>query len=218
MQSGEALAGDEAERSAAAWLRARDAAVREARALAELGVHKEYANRLLEPFLWHTVVVTATEWANYFALRCHPAASEPIRLTSELMRDALASSEPTPLRYSDWHLPYVGLDELLDFAPGSEKPVQVSAARCARVSYLTHDGRRSHEADLELYGRLASLGHMAPLEHPARPATADDVGRGMVPGGLADPEPQDAWFGNFRGWVQHRKEIPGEAVFTAGAS
>ena len=33
-------------------------------------VTKQLCNRLLEPFMWHTVLVTATEWDNFFELRC----------------------------------------------------------------------------------------------------------------------------------------------------
>jgi hypothetical protein len=38
--------------------------------LNDYGVTKQLANRLLEPFMWHTVIVTATEWENFFKLRC----------------------------------------------------------------------------------------------------------------------------------------------------
>jgi hypothetical protein len=33
-------------------------------------VTKQFCNRLLEPFMWHTAIITATEWENFFALRC----------------------------------------------------------------------------------------------------------------------------------------------------
>lgn len=52
------------------WLEARDKAVATAKDLSEMGVTKQLCNRLLEPFMWHTVIVTATEWENFFALRC----------------------------------------------------------------------------------------------------------------------------------------------------
>src|SRR5690606_2032814 len=54
------------------WLKARDRAVDSAMKLylGGLGATKQLANRLLEPFMWHTVIVTATEWENFFALRC----------------------------------------------------------------------------------------------------------------------------------------------------
>jgi thymidylate synthase ThyX len=58
----------------AAWLRAREEAVERAEYLNEDlgmgGVTKQLCNRLLEPFMWHTVIVTATEWENFFKLRC----------------------------------------------------------------------------------------------------------------------------------------------------
>jgi len=52
------------------WLRARDHAISKAKELNNTGVTKQLCNRLLEPFMWHTVIVTATEWENFFALRC----------------------------------------------------------------------------------------------------------------------------------------------------
>jgi thymidylate synthase ThyX len=55
------------------WLEARDEAVRIATDLNEnAGVTKQLCNRLLEPFMWHTVLVTANETAfnHFFELRC----------------------------------------------------------------------------------------------------------------------------------------------------
>lgn len=51
-------------------LGARNAAVEEATKQIELGLSKQVANRYLEPFLWTTVIVSATEWDNFFELRC----------------------------------------------------------------------------------------------------------------------------------------------------
>ena len=59
------------------WLKARDNAVSNAKYLnhgvkegRDNGVTKQLCNRLLEPFMWHTVLVTATEWDDFFELRC----------------------------------------------------------------------------------------------------------------------------------------------------
>jgi hypothetical protein len=53
------------------WLTARNYAVQQAKILNESGgVTKQLCNRLLEPFMWHTVIISATEWENFFALRC----------------------------------------------------------------------------------------------------------------------------------------------------
>lgn len=52
------------------WHRAKIDAIRNAEILTNSGVTKQLSNRLLEPFMWHTVLITATEWENFFNLRC----------------------------------------------------------------------------------------------------------------------------------------------------
>lgn len=201
MQAGDDLSERESVHAREVWMMAKSAAVTAARELSSIGVHKQLANRLLEPFAWHTIIVTATEWANFYALRCNKMAQPEIRKAAELMRDAMDSSRPRRLDYGQWHLP------LCPELEGQPAPVgcdwkywiKISVARCARVSYLTHDGKRDHEADFDLYARLASSGHMSPLEHAARPAEG--------------PDHHGAFHGNFRGWVSRRREIPGEDVF-----
>lgn len=51
------------------WLQARDYAVKQATNLDKLGVTKQICNRLLEPFMWHTVAFTTTELENFFGQR-----------------------------------------------------------------------------------------------------------------------------------------------------
>jgi thymidylate synthase ThyX len=179
------------------WLSARDDAVRHAEQLFEIGLHKQLVNRILEPFMWHTVIVTGTEWSNFFALRANEMAQPEIRTIAEMMRDAYESSKPKLLGNDEWHMPLIQPEEFDGAFEKTEDARKISAARCARVSYLTHDGKRDLEADLILYKRLTSGGHMSPLEHVARPMT--------------DEELQEAEFrGNFRGWVQLRKLVPNE--------
>jgi thymidylate synthase ThyX len=228
MQAGPALAGEKLESAEGEWLRARDDAVRRVLGMVAapdafgpddnlfeilgqveeairdksqpaewLNVHKQVANRLLEPFMWHTVIVTATEWDNFWNLRCHPDAQPEIRLVAESMRAAVEGSEPAELAEGEWHLPLVRPDDREE-GTSSEDLIRISAGRCARVSYLTHAGVRDLAADIDLHDRLLESGHMSPLEHPARPLSADE---------LAVSE----WSGNFRGWLPYRKTIPGEA-------
>ena len=156
-----------------------------------LNVHKQVANRLLEPFMWHTVIVTATEWDNFFNLRCHADAQPEIRRIGTAMRDARQASQPAELGPDEWHLPLVRPEDR-EQVDSLEDLLKVSAGRCARVSYLTHAGKRDLAADIELHDRLLESGHMSPLEHPARPTEAE-------------------WCGNFRGWRSYRKDVPGEA-------
>lgn len=228
MQAGPVLAGEKRDAAEAEWLRARDDAVRRVLSLVAspdafaadtdlfeilgrveaairdksqpsewLNVHKQVANRLLEPFMWHTVIVTATEWDNFWNLRCHPDAQPEIRLVAERMRGAMEASEPNELGEGEWHLPLVRSEDR-DQVTSIEDLIKISAGRCARVSYLTHAGKRDLGADIQLHDRLLESGHMSPLEHPARPLSA---------GELAESE----WSGNFRGWFPYRKEITGEA-------
>ena len=62
--------GDNTHKLTEAWLIARDNAVQQAQGLNNCGVTKQLCNRLLEPFMWHTVLITATEFSNFMALRC----------------------------------------------------------------------------------------------------------------------------------------------------
>jgi thymidylate synthase ThyX len=161
-----------------------------------LNVHKQVANRLLEPFMWHTVIVTATEWDNFWNLRCHPDAQPEIRLVAERMCAAIKASDPVELALGEWHLPLIRPEDHEEAS--TEDLVKISAGRCARVSYLTHAGNRDLAADIELHDRLLTSGHMSPLEHPARPMTDSEMEEGE-------------WSANFRGWNSYRKLIPGEA-------
>jgi hypothetical protein len=127
-----------------AWLSARDHAVRSVKVLQSIGLHKQIANRLLEPFLWHTCIVTATEWSNFWALRCNKDAQPEIRVIAEMMKELYLGSQPRKLAHDEWHLPLVSDEERAEWAATKYHlyAPQVSSGRCARVSYLTHDGRR----------------------------------------------------------------------------
>lgn len=169
------------------WLKARDEMLLASEHLAKLGVHKQICNRLMEPWMWITVIVTATEYENFFHLRCHPDAQPEIQKIANMMRDLYRTNSPRLLKTGMWHTPYIQPNEELSHL----QELDVSVARCARVSYLTHDGKREIEADLKLFDRLQSSGHWSPFEHVAR----------------ATPVVQS---GNFSGWKQYRKYFPNE--------
>ena len=143
------------------WRDAAYSATIAARHLNELGLHKQIVNRVLEPFTLISVVITATDWDNFFALRCHFAADPTMRALAEAMRDAIKGSTPQPLELGQWHLPYG--DSLIK-----------SAARCARVSYLRHDGASpTHADDARLAALLRDEKHMSPFEHQAWPTPGE---------------------------------------------
>jgi thymidylate synthase ThyX len=198
MQAGPSLDDAGAEEARKAWLACRDDTIRSVQRLHELGVHKQLANRLLEPFMWVTVIVSATEWANFFNLRLHEDAQPELQTVARLMAAALDESTPRPVPEGAWHLPYIQESERAELP--LEVQQQCSVARCARVSYLTHDGKRDIQKDQELYERLlggSGFGHWSPFEHVATPR----------PG--AQPDPRE---GNFRGWVQYRKTFANECL------
>ena len=45
----------------------------------DINLHKQLVNRILEPFAWITVIVTATEWANFFTQRTHEDAQPELK-------------------------------------------------------------------------------------------------------------------------------------------
>lgn len=202
MQAGEALSGLTADQAAYHWLKARDAAHSASDRLSnDLNVHKQISNRMLEPWMWHTVIFSTTDLHNFFEQRCSPLAQPEIRVVAEAIRDAVNDSVSCELNQDDWHTPYIQDDELdLDI----EVKKKVSVARCARVSYLTHDGVKNIEKDLELYDRLVTANppHWSPLEHVATP---DVYNKNFVTDGVKTftiPA-----LGNFAGWRQMRHDI-----------
>lgn len=219
MQAAATLDEQQSKHAEYRWREACHNALYSAKELAELGVHKQLANRILEPFSWHTVVCTATDWANYFNLRVSSLAQPEIRRVSELMRDALDASTPKPLERGEWHTPYVSDEDVKevvlddDFYERSieETVAMISAARCARVSYLTHDGKRDIRADITLAKSLAANRHMSPFEHTAYVET--DRGHLLNP---KDMTGVPLYYGNFRApWKQLRKLMDGEAIAPA---
>ena len=148
---------------------------------------------MLEPFLWHTVIVTATEWENFFHLRCAANAQPEIR------KAAMAHARRHRRKHAAYRRKWAaGICRSMqddERALDIETQKKISAARCARVSYLTHDGTREIEKDLELHDRLKGDRHLSPFEHVATPA--GDAG----------------FHANFRGWLQMRKEVEAPVVF-----
>lgn len=183
MQGGDHLDPVEVAEAMKKWNQVLDLAVTTAEDLHALGVHKSTTNRLLEPFSWHTIVVTSTSFENFFDQRVSDQAQDEIRAVAEAMRQAYQASTPVDLAEGEWHLPYVDettRTQILDRAEGDQETFarlapRISAARCARTSYLTQAGIRDLDADLGLYQRLVTArpAHWSPLEHPATPWEAN---------------------------------------------
>lgn len=204
MQADQEITAEDKDFAERFWRNCADAACCNAEWLESAHVHKQLANRLLEPFSWVTVIASATEWANFFWLRCHKDAQPEFRKIACLARDVYYESQPKELDYGEWHLPLIEQEDRLAVCNlcvnGYEHKIvetlcKVSVGRCARVSYLTHDGKRDVEEDIKLCNRLIHSGHWSPFEHVATPI--DTHSRLII----------DARTGNFRGWKQFRKDF-----------
>lgn len=188
-------------------------------------LHKSLLNRLIEPWMWQTCVITATSYENFFDQRVSPLAQPELRTAAAMMHALHGFNEPEPLELGDYHLPYITFDDRTEGLTIQEL-VQISVARCARVSYLTQDGVRDHSKDLEMYGNLTSATpmHASPLEHVATPApwNSQTVSIQAVFDGVDN---QKMWgtlgqrklpkIGKFPGWLQHRHEYECRAGHTS---
>jgi len=187
MQAGEESKGHDLAAAREYWNVAAVHATNIAEDMMNMGLHKQVVNRILEPFQWMHTLVTSTEWDNFFNLRLSPMAQPEFRHLAVMMSEAQGVSQPV---LTDWHLPYITAD---DIAKGFDKHelCLISAARCARVSYLNHDGSAPNvEKDLVLAETLKSSGHASPFEHQALAASF-----------------VDAASRNFKGWHQFRAII-----------
>ena len=145
------------------WLQASASAVEFARELAALGVHKQLTNRVLEPYMWARTIVTGTDWDNFMLLRRHHTTQPEMAKSANLMFEAREDSKP---QETTIHAPFLQDVELFNL--GVKIALVCSAARCARVSYLNHDGSSPDvEKDKALFEMLAieNPPHMSPLEH-----------------------------------------------------
>lgn len=191
-----------------AWLQARDYAVGMARAFMQAGYHKQVINRLLEPFMHIDVLVTATEWANFLALRDHHMAEPHIAVLARAVKAAFAESTPRLLKKGQWHLPYMS-DAEVQAMGCIDTAIKVSVARCARISYKPFDGNADVASEIARHDQLVGAApmHASPAEHQATPDMT--VGpHGSVPVVWNQPE----LHGNLRGWCQYRKLLPGENI------
>lgn len=189
------------------WLWQRDMAIAAAKELNKIGLHKQITNRILEPWLHIRVIVSSTDYENFFALRAHPAAQPEVKILAEKMLEAYNNSIPKELNSGEWHIPFgdkINENKLLNlknYIPldGNEFSTEIelieelkkkiAIARCARVSYFNFEGKDDYEADIKLCDRLFANvpRHLSPTEHVAKALHYPDN------------------IGNFTGWLQYRK-------------
>jgi len=201
------------------WYAALEDTIGRAKALAAVGAHKQIVNRLLEPFGHITVVVTSTQWSNFFALRDHPDAEPHIQILAREMRKAIDGAEVQTLAPGEWHLPFIrdaDVLEVLNMQNSGEVKHQLlkklSVARCASTSYKTVDDfDMTFDRAVAVYDKMLSFPiHASPFEHQCemdRPRIRDEE-RNVV-----------TWSDNYglggnlgEGVIQLRKTLPNECL------
>lgn len=215
MQGTEEITGAERLELIAEYMNAMTDAVARARHMIRLNAHKQHINRILEPFCHITVLISSTQWTNFLALRDHPDADPTIAALAREIRKALATSLAMPLKPGEWHLPYVGLDDVFALEGDIVTLTKISVARCARVSYLTQERKvPSIVDDLGLYDRLLSGVplHASPAEHQATPSKIRTTLLGDPILHVGKPTFVGKNLGGNFGpaWIQYRKTLVGE--------
>lgn len=183
------MEGEELLKAEREWQTALNLACVQAIRLSELGVHKQIANRVLEPFSHIKVVLSGTEFENFFELRISPEAQQDIQELAIQMRDALLKSKFKFMNKYEWHLPFITDEEKEDIEASTL--LKISVARCARVSYGNFFNDKTLEDDINLHDKLLASKHMSPFEHVARPASNNP----------------NVVISNFKGWHQLRHMV-----------
>ena len=212
------------------WRRALEDAGHWSNKLKELGIHKQTVNRLLMPFQHIRVVVTATEWDNFFMLRLpydelnaaqkimadswakihggyhlDGAAAQPeMQELARKIKKAIDEGTPKLLRFGEWHSPYVTQAERETL--NVSDTVNCSAARCARASFNNHDKANPDVVtDLKLAHKLMIDAHCGPFEHQATPMPFFNAIEERWPKGVTHIDRYDNfWSNNLHDWIQNR--------------
>lgn len=215
------------------WKKAANFVGKIATCLNRLGLHKQATNRILEPFQMIKVVVTATEFDNFWWLRNHEDAQPEIHELARVMYSALQDSNPEELNPGEWHTPYVwgvktGAGRAYGIGAGDdiqyltlEEALKVSSSCCAQVSYRVLN--TDLDKAIEIYDKLVTSEpvHASPFEHQATPIALThmefdaqyDVNVPFSPETWQDgithvDRNGNFWSGNLQGWIQHRQLIP----------
>lgn len=210
MVAGQPLSVEDQDKARAIWVDAMLDAIKHTEKLHELGVHKQWANRIIAPFSYVQVLLTATDWDNFYGLRVSEYAQPEIKELAEVMLDAYSASYPVTLTDKECHAPLVTESDLylkecfMGLYPNSSDlmdshihfnmlKMKVSANRCKRISYVNIDKTVTLEGELQGFDSLLESGHYSPMEHQAVPFSDMDLRQ------------VNCRSGNLQGFVQFRK-------------
>lgn len=210
------------------WLDASNCARKHAKKLVENELHKQYANRLLEPFMYVDTILSGTDFDNFFHLRISSDAQPEIQLLAKLMYQEYMYSKPTLLKAGQWHLPYIDIDfdangeiqysvdnNVLDL----DTAIKISVSCCGQVSYRKLN--TSIEKALQIYDKFVSgkSVHASCLEHSSTPFSDVEYNTRLEAKNLVKNKVNDItdldlekflYKRNYKGWTQYRTLIPNE--------
>lgn len=219
------LQGDALQGAQELWETLINGAIDGARQFDELGAHKQWAARILEPYMMVKAIKSGTNWDNLLWLRDDEEAQPEYQELAACIRQCLEQSVPEKLNPGEWHVPYVetrrvmvdnGLwtREYLD-ANGDqislELALKISASCTAQISYRRLDD--SVAKAIAVYDRLFSgrKPHMSPVEHQATPIpfeTEAFVPRVWPIGITHVTRDGTLCSGNLEGFIQYRQTLP----------
>jgi hypothetical protein len=191
------------------WLKALDEMIKIVESMEAMGMHKQNANHLLKPWMYVPIIVTGTEWKNFFNLRCDEKTHPDFQKIAKEMKSQYDANKPDELHPGQWHIP---MSEGLAKSHGSsimkfKDALKVATARHARLSYATHDGEFSFDRDVSLHDGLVKDEHKSPFEHSAMAVDQ------KIPGypEYAEIETGDAFYvvntRNYRGFYSYRGHL-----------
>lgn len=194
-------------------------------------LHKQLSNRITEPYQMIKVLITGTEWDNFFNLRLHKDSQPEICMLAYQILWAMLGSHPIEIKSGEWHLPYI--DRIFDLNGNmryyiSDTGVElsldtakkVSASCSAQTSYRKND--TSIEKAVKVFDMLvhADVLHASPFEHLATPIQSPQrnhlfyfLNQVEYPESWEDgithtSRDGSLWSGNLRGYVSYRhKEL-----------
>lgn len=196
--------------------------VESVKCLSQLNVHKQIANRLLEPYMYMNTILTAVDLDNFFYLRRNASdyheAQPEIALLAEKMYEEYKSATPQRIEKGQWHIPFIELRKGKYYL-GEERvtlveALKISSSMCAQVSYRKEDA--SLEKATRIWEKLVEGNrlHGSALEHCASPIILNEEDNWKDIKGISHVDSSgDYWSGNFRGWLQYRKLFDNEAVW-----
>ena len=181
-----------------AWSIAAKKAIEDSEAFNNADYAKQICNRLTEPFQRVKMVISGTEWNNFFWLRHHHMADPTMEALAKCAKQALEASTPTILQPGEWHVPYYNDGvwkhctkplkryapmlveggfievEVDSFGHSLQQALDISASCCAQASYRkledTLEKAAKVVANLNLHGEQPDDPvHASPLEHQASP-------------------------------------------------